>query len=220
MASFFQLILDTLAPQGLTLAINSGADYTASPAVNLAIGVSDGVTTGYQMKIWGIDGVADEGAASWETFSASKSASLSSGDGLKTVYVKVRDDLGNESSAVSDTITLNSAAPVVSITSGPDYSKISKVAGFNISAFSFSCDVAFDEYKVKVVPSTSSLHSTGTAIGAAGGSTNMAGAGSFQASTPINCAIYGADLETAAGSDGQKIIKVFVKNLAGTWNEA
>ncbi len=220
MASFFQLILDTLAPQGLTLAINSGADYTASPAVNLAIGVSDGVTTGYQMKIWGIDGVADDGAASWETFSASKSVSLSTGDGLKIVYVKVRDDLGNESSAVSDTITLNSAAPVVSITSGPDYSKISKVAGFNISAFSFSCDVAFDEYKVKVVPSTSSLHSAGTAIGAADGSTNMAGTGSFQASTPINCAIYGADLETAAGSDGQKIIKVFVKNLAGTWNEA
>lgn len=220
MASYFQLILDTLAPSGLTLSINSGADYTTSAAVNLTIGVSDGATTGYQMKIWGIDGVATEGVATWETYATSKAVTLTSGDGLKTVSIKVRDDVGNESSIVTDTITLNTTAPTVTISSGPDYSKISKVTGFNISAFSFTSDVEFTEYKVKVVPMNSSLQDAGTTIGTAGGSTNMTGTGTFAAATPINCTIYGVDLETASAGDGVKIVKVFVKNAAGLWNEA
>ena len=221
MASFFNLLLDTLAPAGLSISINSGAIYTTSDEVELTLGVSDGVTTGYQMKIWGIDGIAAEVDASWETFATSKSITLPSGDGLKTVYFKVRDDVGNESSSANDTITLNTTAPAVTIASGPDYSKISKVSGFNASAFSFTCDVVFDEYKVKVVPQTNSLHSAGTAIGTAGGSSNMSGnAGDYPANTAINCTIYGADLEAASSGDGTKIIKVFVKNPAGLWNEA
>lgn len=57
MASFFKLVLDTLAPSGVSLSINSGAEYTTSRNVTLAIGTSDSDTTGYQMKIWGIDGI-------------------------------------------------------------------------------------------------------------------------------------------------------------------
>ena len=60
MASYFNLTLDTTAPSGLTLQINDGALYATSTAVKLTIGVSDEQTTGYQMKIWGIDGVAEE----------------------------------------------------------------------------------------------------------------------------------------------------------------
>ena len=59
MASYFNLTLDTTAPSGLTLQINDGALYATSTAVKLTIGVSDEQTTGYQMKIWGIDGVAE-----------------------------------------------------------------------------------------------------------------------------------------------------------------
>lgn len=51
MASYFNLTLDTTAPSGLTLSINDGALYATSTAVKLTIGVSDDVTTGYQMKI-------------------------------------------------------------------------------------------------------------------------------------------------------------------------
>lgn len=163
MASYFNLTLDTLAPEGLTLAINDGALYTTSVTVKLTVGLTDEATSGYQMKIWGIDGVAEEAAASWETYAATKSVTLTEGDGLKTVFIKVRDDVGNETGAASDTITLNTAVPVVTVT-GPDKSRISKTAGFNQSIFNFTADVAFAEYKVCVVPANSSTQDAGTVI--------------------------------------------------------
>lgn len=220
MASYFNLTLDTTAPSGVTLSINDGALYATSTAVTLTIATTDGVTTGYQMKVWGIDGVTDEGSASWENFSASKSVNLTSGDGLKTVYIKVRDDVGNESAQVSDTITLNTTVPVVTIT-GPDKSKISKVTGFNTSIINFTSDVAFEEYKVCVVPQNNSTQDAGTIIGTTNGSINTSGSdGDYPASENIQVTINGADLEVASSGDGVKIVKVFVRNAAGTWSVA
>ena len=220
MASFFNLILDTLAPAGLALKLNNGATYATSNTVTASISVSDSATTGYQMKIWGIKAAAEEADASWETFTASKSLVLTDGDGLKTVYIKVRDDVGNESAAVSASITVNTAVPVVTIT-GPDKSRISKVTGFDTCAFSFTSDVDFEEYTVRVVPSTSSLNTAGTQIPTTGGSTNTSGtAGGYKKATAINVTIKGADLEAASSGDGTKVVKVFVKNAAGTWSVA
>lgn len=219
MASYFNLTLDTTAPSGLQITLDGGADYCTSTSVLLELSVSDGSTIGYQMKIWGTAAAANEADATWETYAASKTIVLPTGDGLKTVYVKVRDDVGNETSAASDTITLDTAVPAVTVT-GPDKSKISKVSGFNASAFSFVSDKIFVEYKVKVVPATSSLHTAGTQIPTAGGSTNMDGTGSFPAATATNCTVYGADLESASSGDGTKIVKVFVKTAAGTWSNA
>mgnify|MGYP005795367983 FL=1 len=220
MASYFNLTLDTLAPSGLTLAINDGALYATSTAVKLTIAVEDESTTGYQMKIWGIDRVADESSASWENFATSKSVNLTSGDGLKTVYIKVRDDVGNESAQVSDTITLNTAVPVVTIT-GPDKSKISKVSGFNTAIINFTADVEFEEYKVCVVPQSNSTQDAGTLIPTDGGSINTSGSsGEYPASENIQVTITGTDLEAASSGDGVKIVKVFVKNTAGTWSVA
>lgn len=220
MASYFNLTLDTLAPSGLTLAINDGALYATSTAVKLTIAVEDESTTGYQMKIWGIDRVADESSANWENFAPSKSVNLTSGDGLKTVYIKVRDDVGNESAQVSDTITLNTAVPVVTIT-GPDKSKISKVSGFNTAIINFTADVEFEEYKVCVVPQSNSTQDAGTLIPTDGGSINTSGSsGEYPASENIQVTITGTDLEAAASGDGVKIVKVFVKTAAGIWSVA
>lgn len=220
MASYFNLTLDTLAPEGLTLAINDGALYTTSVTVKLTVGLTDEATSGYQMKIWGIDGVAEAAAASWETYAATKSVTLTEGDGLKTVFIKVRDDVGNETGAVSDTITLNTAVPVVTVT-GPDKSRISKTAGFHQSIFNFTADVAFAEYKVCVVPANSSTQDAGTVIPTTAGSSNTSGsAGNYPAATNIQVTITGTDLETASPGDGAKIVKVFVKNEAGTWSVA
>ena len=105
MASFFNLTLDLTAPSGLAIQINSGALYTTSTTVGLQTAVDDASTTGYQMKIWGIAGAATEGEAAWASFAGTKNIVLAAGDGLKTVYVKVRDDVGNETSAVSASIT-------------------------------------------------------------------------------------------------------------------
>ncbi len=220
MASYFNLTLDTTAPSGLTLSINDGALYTTSAAVTLKIGVSDEATTGYQMKIWGIAGVADEGSASWETFATTKGVTLTSDDGLKTVHIKVRDDVGNESSEVTDTITLDTTIPVVTVT-GPDKTKISKVSGFNQSVINFTTDVEFVEYKVCVVPQTSSTQDVGTVIPNTNGSTNTSGTeGNYPASQNIQVTITGADLELASAGDGLKIVKVFVKTASGLWSVA
>lgn len=223
MASYFNLTLDTTAPSGLTLSINDGAMYATKTAVQLTIGLSDEATTGYQMKIWGIDGAAEETNASWETFAKSKSVNLTTGDGLKTVYIKVRDDVGNETAAVSDTITLDTTVPVVTVT-GPDKSKISKVDQFNKSIFSFMSDVEFVEYKVCVVPATLSTQEAGTLIPTTGGSSNTSGSKeegeTFPADTATTVTIMGADLESASSGDGVKVVKVFVKTAAGLWSNA
>lgn len=220
MASYFNLTLDTTAPGGVTLSINDGALYATSTAVTLTIATTDGVTTGYQMKVWGVEGVDSEVSASWENFSTSKSVNLTSGDGLKTVYIKVRDDVGNESTQVSDTITLNTTVPVVAIT-GPDKSKISKIAGFNTSIINFTSNVEFEEYKVCVVPQNSSTQDAGTVIGTTNGSINTSGSdGDYPASENIQVTINGADLEAASSGDGVKIVKVFVKTVAGIWSVA
>lgn len=219
MASYFNLTLDTLAPQGLTIKLNNGSQYTTSKAVQLAINVTDESADGYQMKVWGIDGIAKESDAVWETLANVKDITLSTGDGLKTVYVKVRDDVYNETAVASTSITLDTSVPAVTII-GPDVSRISKTSPKDVATFSFTSDVAFTEYKIKVVPSKSSLHDAGTLIGTVNGSTNMSATGTFKASTAISCKIYGKDLETASSGDGEKIIKVFVKNANGTWSVA
>lgn len=219
MASYFNLTLDTLAPQGLTIKLNNGSQYTTSKAVKLAINVTDESADGYQMKVWGIDGIAKESDAVWETLANVKDITLPTGDGLKTVYVKVRDDVYNETAVTSTSITLDTSVPAVTII-GPDVSRISKTSPKDVATFSFTSDVAFTEYKIKVVQSKSSLHDAGTLIGTANGSTNMSATGTFKASTAISCKIYGKDLEAASSGDGEKIIKVFVKNSVGTWSVA
>ena len=218
MASYFNLTLDTTAPSGLVVKVNGDNIYATSTAATLTLTMTDGDPTGYQMKIWGVEGVADEGSASWETYAASKSITLPAGDGLKTVHVKVRDDVRNESAEASDDITLNTKVPVVTIT-GPDKSKISKVEGFNKSIINFMADVVFEEYKVCVVPQNNSTQDAGTVIGTTNGSQNTSGSdGDYPASENIQVTITGADLEAAATGDGVKIVKVFVKTAAGIWS--
>ena len=224
MANYVNITLDTTQPSNPALLINSNDIYTTNQLVNLAIGTGDGITTGYQMKIWGsVDTAYDtnikttEGTSTWITYSTSKQIKLSTGDGSKTVYMKLRDDVWNESAQISDSITLNTVVPVVTI-GGQNVTKISKVTGKNELTFSFTSDVTFTEYKVKVVTIASASHDTGTLITTTNGSSNMAGSGTFANGTPVSCVVKGSDLEVASASDGDKIVKVFVKNEAGLWS--
>jgi hypothetical protein len=108
------VVVDTTPPTG-TVTINSGANYTNSPAVSLSLSAADtgsGMGTGAQMqfsndnKTW----------SSPEAYAAGKSWSLPAGDGTKTVYVKFKDAAGNWSAAYSDTIILDTAKPAIAIT--------------------------------------------------------------------------------------------------------
>jgi hypothetical protein len=232
MANFFTLTLDTTGPASPSISLESGAQYATQQLINATISTSDSITTNYQMKLWGdmdlswaktaglINGGATttlEADAIWITYATTKQVQLSSGDGNKTIYLKIRDDVNNESAQQSDAIILDMTLPTVTI-SGPDVSKISKQTGKNTSSFSFQSDVAFVEYKIKVVSASGADQSTGTLIPTTAGSTNMSATGSFSANTPINCTIKGADLESASAGDGSKIIKIFVKDGAGNWS--
>lgn len=225
MASYVNITLDTTGPGGVTVSINGGDLYTADQDVTLTIGTSDGDTTGYQMKVYGdVDTTNDanvqatEGASAWISYATSKAIKLSTGDALKTIRVKVRDDVNNPSSEATDTITLDTTVPVVAVQSGPTPAKISKQTGKRTSTVVWQSDTAYDEYQVRVVPSSGSAHTAGTLIGTANGSSNVSGsAGGYPATTNVTTDIDGADLE-AAGAEGANVVKVFVMDSAGNWS--
>lgn len=225
MASYFTLTLDTTGPASPSILLDGGAEYATAQLVTATIGTADIPTTGYQMKIWGdVDtthnaSIQDtEVASAWISYATSQQVKLSSGDGSKTVYLKIRDDVYNESAQASDTIILDMTLPVVTV-SNVSATKISKVSGKDEMTFQFSSDSIFDEYKVKVVATSGAANGTGTQIGTTNGSANVSGStGNYPAATPITVTINGADLEVASGGDGAKIIKVFVKDDAGNWS--
>lgn len=228
MASYFNVTLDTLAPQGVTFSINNNDTYSNSAAVTAYFSTEDVSTTNYQIKIWGAVNPASnadiqtlEGDSDWIAYSAEQAVVLSSEDGSKTVYAKVRDDVWNETSQLSDSITLDTAAPVVTISAGPDVNRISKVSGKRQVTFTWESDTAFIEYKVKVVSATNSIHSNGTTIvDTSTDSDNLSGSSSYPATTGIVSVIDGRDLDDASPGDGEKVIKVFVLDTASNWSVA
>jgi hypothetical protein len=222
MANFVYITLDTQAPENPTISIDGGAKFTTQQLVALSIGTLDSVTTGYQMLIWGdVDETYDvnvkstEETSSWIAYNNSKQVKLSPADGRKYMNVKIRDDVHNESSIASEFIDLDMSLPTA-ITTSPDVSKISKNTSKNTSSFTFSANEPFVEYKVKVVGTTGATHETGVQIPTTNGSLNTSGVGNFSSSITIT--IKGADLELASSGDGQKIVKVFVKDSSGNWS--
>ncbi|MEK7539021.1 MAG: peptidoglycan-binding domain-containing protein [Patescibacteria group bacterium] len=90
---------DTTAPTNTSVSINAGATTSAVLTSTLTLSATDAT----QMLISNDAGFA---GALWETYATSKTWTLVSGDGVKTVYAKFRDAAGNMSMAVSDTITV------------------------------------------------------------------------------------------------------------------
>jgi len=225
-ASYVTVTLDTTGPADASVSINGGDVYATDQTVTLTIGTTDSDTTGYQMKVYGdVDEAADanvqtaEGDSAWITFATSKSIELASGDGSKTVYVKIRDDVWNVSTEASDSITLDTTQPTVTVQSGPTPDRISKIDTKDETEIVWQSDQQYDEYKVKVVATSGAAHTTGTQIPTTAGSTNVSGSTADQPEdTNVTTKVNGADLETASAGDGDKIIKVFVKNDAGTWS--
>lgn len=206
MAAFFTLTLDTTAPSNGSIGIIS---LTNTRTITATLSATDAT----QMYLSGdIDG-----GGSWETYVASKSITLTSGDGVKTVKVKFRDAVGNETEEFTATTTLDTTGAVVTV-SGVDKNVISKVDGYNVASFSFSADTEITAWEVRVVPATGSVHTAGTVIGTTNGSENTSGNTTKAANTAVTVSINGADLEAASAGDGAKIIKVFVKDAAGNWS--
>jgi hypothetical protein len=94
--------VDTVLPKG-TISINGGAASTSSRSVTLRLSASDlSPASGVASMRFRNGGTTTW--TSWQTYSTSKSWTLTTGAGTKTVYVQYRDRAGNISAAASDTI--------------------------------------------------------------------------------------------------------------------
>ena len=97
------LTVDTAVPAGSVL-INNDAARTRNRLVTLKLSASDpspgsGVT---HMRISNSEGGLS--SAAWEPYATSKSWRLSSGQGMKTVYIQYKDAAGNISAVAQDSI--------------------------------------------------------------------------------------------------------------------
>jgi hypothetical protein len=107
---------DTTPPTG-SVVINGGTATTSSVSVTLTLSATDPESGVTQMR------VSNDGSSwsSWEAYAASKSWTLASGDGLKTVYVQFKNGVELDSVSYSDSIALQSpdtTPPVAD--AGPD----------------------------------------------------------------------------------------------------
>lgn len=129
---FVNVVVDTTAPTG-SVVINGGAAKTNNTDVTLDVSATD--------PHGPIEYSLDD--STWSTVPPN-AATLSAGDGTKTVTVYFKDALGNESSA-SDTIELDTTAPSVSITTP---GTVQAQTTFTMAYGSAASDVAFYEVKL------------------------------------------------------------------------
>lgn len=110
---------DTQPPIG-SITINNGSAMTNNVSVSLTLSATDNSGTIDQMQF------SNDGAnySTPEAYVTSKTLTLTTGDGTKTVYVKFSDLSGNWSSAFSDTIELDTTPPQLTISSQADGSII------------------------------------------------------------------------------------------------
>ena len=97
------------------LVINGGEPYTPRREVSLTILAN----TAQQMLI---SNYSDFQNAQWESYATSKNWMLLTGEGQKTVYMKVKYENGNESAVVSASISPQPMNPGITIAGGAQYS--------------------------------------------------------------------------------------------------
>ncbi|MBI5102068.1 MAG: DUF1566 domain-containing protein [Nitrospirae bacterium] len=132
-------LVDILAPTG-SISINSGAAVTSSVSVTLTLSSHDDFPDGgivYCIQVLGHNcpyatgmKLSNDGFT-WttpEVMASTKPWTLTPGDGTKRVYVKFRDTSNNWSGAYSDTIILDTTAPVTTASpAGGTYSSAQSV---------------------------------------------------------------------------------------------
>jgi len=94
---------------------------------------------------------------------------------------------------------------VISVSTG----RISRVATKDSTIVEWFADSDFDQYKVKIVPSEVSLHTEGFEV-------ELGAGGSAGVTEQIT--ITDDELVAAEGSEGSKLLKVFVRDLSGNWS--
>lgn len=248
MSGYFNITLDTVGPQGVSICVNGDEEHTSDKQLSLEILCSDNDTTNYQMKIWSnvlLESDSEENAK-WEDYSREKILTIDSEipeNTEATFYVKLRDDVWNESETASDNITIYTQNPTVIIASitrdriskipaAPSESPFDKLFSKNTSMIIFGADRDCDDLKIMVVQDINAFYDdpANVLIPTDGSSciTNddgeiLTGSGGMQISQITERAAYrayikGADLEAASPGDGVKIIKIFAHERNGEWS--
>jgi PKD repeat protein len=106
------IALDTTPPTG-SVTIAGGAAYTNSPSITLTLSATDAASGVAQMR-FSHDGIE---WSNWESYSTSKSWTLTTGDGTKMVYIQFKDNAGLISPVYPDTIILDITIPNIGIPS-------------------------------------------------------------------------------------------------------
>ncbi len=116
---FLSAVADITPPTG-TLTINSGAPYTTTATVTLALSAADDAGAVTQMQL-STDG---QQSTEPEPYALTTAFRLTSGDGQKTVSVRFSDSSGNWSPPVSASIILDVTPPHVIIQYPPEGSRL------------------------------------------------------------------------------------------------
>ena len=99
------IVHDDTAPTW-SISINSGASTTTSAALTLTISATDSISVNEMCTSETAFASDDTCANTWESYTTSKSYTVSSDTGTKTIYIKFRDTAWNVSSVYTDNITL------------------------------------------------------------------------------------------------------------------
>ncbi|MBI4398670.1 MAG: RHS repeat protein, partial [Candidatus Omnitrophica bacterium] len=104
-----ETILDSKGPEQLSIQIDGGEQYTNSREVNLTLAAEDSGSGVEMMSFYLGEGTYTP----WEPFSTSKTVTLTPGDGVKQIFFRTLDRLGNESEIISASITLDTQPPQI-----------------------------------------------------------------------------------------------------------
>jgi parallel beta-helix repeat protein len=97
------ILLDTTPPYSLSIIINNGTLLTNSTSIFLNLHARDNLSGVHQMT-FSPDGIH---WSTWEDYNETKIFKILSGDGGKTIYFKVSDQVGNIAYPISASIILN-----------------------------------------------------------------------------------------------------------------
>ncbi|MFH1347287.1 MAG: right-handed parallel beta-helix repeat-containing protein [Candidatus Margulisiibacteriota bacterium] len=102
--------VDTGIPNVGSITLSDQTSLSTTYTNNLTVSLAASGVTGNPAQMMISESAAFAGA-SWGSYANPTTFGLSSGDGEKTAYYKIRDTASNESAAVSDSITLDTTAP-------------------------------------------------------------------------------------------------------------
>ncbi|MCD1260931.1 S-layer homology domain-containing protein, partial [Paenibacillus athensensis] len=147
-----QFVLDKTAPTG-TITINNGDALTKQKHVDLTITGTDGTGVGGIQARFSND---NTDWTAWENIPSTLSWTLTNGKGTKTVYMQLKDALGNTSTSLTDTINYKSVPQIVNyLKSAQDTQVITLSAGF--FGYSNEDDSVLQKIKIIALPAHGSL---------------------------------------------------------------